>query len=114
MEIFAADLDGHNLPRLDDSPGYDAEGAYTPDGKHIVFCSMRGGNPNLYVMDAEGSNVRQLTSESGYNGGPFTSPDGRWVVYHSDRKKEGFLPRAVSAKRMTETRTGCQTFERFE
>jgi len=91
MEIFAADLDGRKLRRLTDSPGYDAEGAYTPDGKHIVFCSTRGGNPNLYVMAADGSNVRQLTSEPGYNGGPFTSPDGRWVVYRSDRKKEGYL-----------------------
>jgi TolB protein len=91
MEIFAADLDGHNLRRLTDSPGYDAEGAYTPDGKQIVFCSNRGGNPNLFVMDADGSHVRQLTNFPGYNGGPFTSPDGRWVIYRSDRKQEGFL-----------------------
>jgi Tol biopolymer transport system component len=91
MEIFSADLDGHRLKRLTDSPGYDAECAYTPDGKHIVFCSDRGGNPNIYVMDADGGNVRQLTHASGYNGGPFTSPDGRWVIYRSDRKKEGWL-----------------------
>ncbi|HTQ38754.1 MAG TPA: biopolymer transporter Tol [Pirellulales bacterium] len=91
MEIFSADLDGHLLRRLTDSPGYDAECAYTPDGKHIVFCSNRGGNPNIYVMDADGANVRQLTNFPGYNGGPFTSPDGRWVVYRSDRKKENYL-----------------------
>ena len=91
MEIFSADLDGHILRQLTNSPGYDAEGAYTPDGKHIVFCSTRGGNPNIYVMDADGGKVRQLTHESSYNGGPFTSPDGSWVVYRSDRKQEGFL-----------------------
>ena len=91
MEIFAADLDGHHLKRLTDSPGYDAECAYTSDGKHIVFCSDRGGNPNIYVMDADGGNVRQLTHATGYNGGPFTSPDGKWVIYRSDRKKEGWL-----------------------
>jgi TolB protein len=90
-EIFSADLDGKHLKRLTDSPGYDAECAYTPDGKQIVFCSDRGGNPNLYVMDADGKNVRQLTTASGYNGGPFTSPDGKHVLFRSDRKKEGWL-----------------------
>jgi TolB protein len=91
LEIFSADLDGHILRRLTDSRGYDAECAYTPDGKHIVFCSDRGGNPNIYVMDTDGANVRQLTNFAGYNGGPFTSPDGKFVVYRSDRKKEGYL-----------------------
>jgi TolB protein len=91
MEIFAADLDGKKLLQLTNSPGYDAECAYTPDGKQIVFCSDRGGNPNLYVMDADGKKVRQLTHSTGYNGGPFTSPDGKHVIYRSDRKKEGWL-----------------------
>ena len=32
MDIFAADLDGKNLVRLTDTPGYDAEGSYSADG----------------------------------------------------------------------------------
>ena len=90
-DIFAADLDGKHLHQLTTAPGYDAEGAYSPDGKLIAFCSDRDGDPDLYVMNADGSGVRQLTNEPGYDGGPFISPDGRWVVFRSDRKKEGFL-----------------------
>jgi TolB protein len=90
-DIFQADLDGTHIRQLTNSPGYDAEGAYSPDGKLIAFCSTRDGDPDLYVMHADGSNVRQLTNTPGYDGGPFISPDGKWVVFRSDRKKEGFL-----------------------
>jgi Tol biopolymer transport system component len=90
-EIFEADLEGTILRRLTNSPGYDAEGAFSPDGKKIAFCSDRDGDPDIYIMNADGSDVRQLTNAPGYDGGPFISPDGKWVVFRSDRKKEGFL-----------------------
>ncbi|HTM53139.1 MAG TPA: biopolymer transporter Tol [Pirellulales bacterium] len=90
-DIFEADLDGKNLRQLTDAPGYDAEGAYSPDGKLIAFCSSRDGDPDLYVMNADGSGVRQLTNQPGYDGGPFISPDGKWVVYRTDRKRSEML-----------------------
>lgn len=90
-EIYAADLDGKHLRRLTDAKGYDAEGAYSRDGKLIAFCSDRDGDPDLYLMNADGSNLRQLTNAPGYDGGPFISPNGKWIVFRSDRKKEGFL-----------------------
>ena len=90
-DIYVGDRDGKNLKQLTTEKGYDAEGAYSPDGTLIAFCSDRDGDPDLYVMDADGKNVRQLTNEPGYDGGPFISPNGKWVVYRTDRKKAEML-----------------------
>jgi Tol biopolymer transport system component len=91
MDIFTANLDGTHLQPLTTTHGYDAEGAYSKDGKLIAFCSDRDGDPDIYTMNADGTGVRQLTNQPGYDGGPFISPDQRFVIFRSDRKKEGFL-----------------------
>ena len=61
MDIFKARPDGSNLVRLTDTPGYDAEGSYSPDGKSIVFTSFRDGDAEIYIMDADGKNPRRIT-----------------------------------------------------
>jgi TolB protein len=90
-DLFIADLDGKILKQLTDAKGYDAEGAFSPDGKQIAFCSDRDGDPDIYIMNSDGSNLKQLTTAPGYDGGPFISPDGKWVVFRSDRKKAELL-----------------------
>ncbi len=101
MDIYSCQQDGTQLVNLTNTPGYDAEGAFSPDGKQIVFCSLRGAFPleqlpkekralyekdpaffgDIFVMDADGSNVRQLTDAPGYDGGPFFSPDGQRIIW---------------------------------
>lgn len=86
MDIFEANLDGSNLRRLTDAPGYDAEGTYSRDGKRIVFTSQRDGDLEIYVMDADGANQQRLTHGAGYDGGPFFSPDRKTILYRGDRR----------------------------
>lgn len=91
MDIFRAEPDGSNLVRLTDSPGYDAEGSYSPDGTQIVFTSFRDGDAEIYLMDDDGSDVRRITRSKGYDGGPFFSPDGKSLIYRSDRREDDLL-----------------------
>ncbi|HXH69319.1 MAG TPA: hypothetical protein VNI60_03125, partial [Pyrinomonadaceae bacterium] len=39
--------------------GYDAEATISPDGKKIIFTSMRDGDLDLYSMDKNGKNVKR-------------------------------------------------------
>ena len=88
FDIFAANPDGSGLMQLTDSPGYDAEATVSPNGKHIVFTSVRSGDLDIYTMNADGRHVKQLTHELGYDGGPVYSPDGKWIVYRAYHPEE--------------------------
>jgi Tol biopolymer transport system component len=101
FDIYSAKQDGSVVVNLTHSPGYDAEGAFSPDGTQIVFCSLRAAFPleklspelrarydkdpswfgDIYIMNADGSNVHRLTDAPGYDGGPFFSPDGQRIVW---------------------------------
>ena len=86
-DIFQANADGTNIKQLTSTPGYDAEATISPDGKKIVFTSLRDGDLDLYVMDTNGKNVKRLTNELGYDGGAFFSPDNKQIVYRSFHPK---------------------------
>jgi Tol biopolymer transport system component len=82
-DIYRLDTRTGDLRRLTDTPGYDAEATVSPDGRTIVFTSVRDGDLDIYAMDLEGGNVRRLTDTPGYDGGPFYSPDGKRICYRA-------------------------------
>jgi len=86
-DIVTADADGSNVKQLTAAKGYDAEATVSPDGKKIIFTSMRDGDLDLYSMDKNGKNVRRLTAELGYDGGAFFSPDSKQIVYRAFHPK---------------------------
>jgi TolB protein len=95
-DIFSAAPDGSDLKQITTTPGYDAEATIAPNGKRIVFTSMRDGDLDIYTMDLDGKNVKRLTNEIGYDGGPFWSYDSKWIVYRAyhpstDKEKADYL-----------------------
>jgi Tol biopolymer transport system component len=83
FDIYTAHPDGSNRKRLTRFGVYTAEGVLSPDGRKIVFTSLKGGDLDIYVMNADGTHIVQLTRQLGYDGGPWWSPDGKQIVYRA-------------------------------
>lgn len=82
-DIYAVRLDGQEMQRLTSTPGYDAEATVSPDGKTIVWTSVKDGDLDLYAMNLDGTKSRRLTDEVGYDGGAFFSQDSKRIVYRA-------------------------------
>ncbi|MCU7936263.1 MAG: M20/M25/M40 family metallo-hydrolase [Candidatus Thiodiazotropha sp. (ex Dulcina madagascariensis)] len=116
--------------------GYDAEGAYSPDGGLIVFASNRRAYTgemsdaekeifkhdksfmmDLYLMRADGSDLRQLTDSPGYDGGPFFSFDGgkiTWRRFSPDGSRaEIYTMDLATGKEKQLTRMGVMSWAPF-
>jgi TolB protein len=87
FDIYTAREDGSHRRRLTQFGVYTAEGVLSPDGKRIVFTSLKGGDLDIYVMNIDGTGQKQLTHETGYDGGPWWSPDGKQIVYRANHPK---------------------------
>jgi TolB protein len=88
-DIYLSDLNGKIHKKLTNTPGYDAEGTLSADGKKMIFTSMRNGDLDLYVMDLKTGKTTQVTNTAGYDGGAWFSPDGKKIVWRASRPKPG-------------------------
>ena len=83
FDLYTVGRDGKDLRRLTNYGTYTAEGVLSPNGKRIVFTSLKGGDLDIYTMNVDGSDVKQLTTTPGYDGGPWWSPDGTKIAYRA-------------------------------
>jgi serine/threonine protein kinase/Tol biopolymer transport system component len=61
----------------------------SPNGRYIVFTSLKTGTPRLWRMGIDGSNPKQLTDSA--NDGLLSdfSGDGEWVIYSKNGLEKG-------------------------
>ena len=83
FDIYTAKPDGTDSRRLTSYGVYTAEAVVSPDGRKIVFTSLKDGDLDIYTMNVDGTDVRRLTTTPGYDGGPWWSPDGTKIVYRA-------------------------------
>ena len=86
-DIFLATTNGKIVKQLTKEKGYDAEATLSPDGKTMLFTSIRNGDLDLYTMDLKTYKVNQITNTLGYDGGAWFSPDGKKIVWRASRPK---------------------------
>jgi Tol biopolymer transport system component len=73
--------------------GYDAECAYSPDGRWIVHTEVDpdSHDADLFLYDVKTKARVPLVVAQGYDGGPFFSPDGSMICFRSDRAGNDLL-----------------------
>jgi TolB protein len=84
FDLYTVGRDGSDMRRLTNFDVYTAEAIVSPDGKRVVFTSLKDGDLDIYVMNIDGTGLKRLTSTPGYDGGPWWSPDGTKIVYRAN------------------------------
>jgi tricorn protease len=87
-EVFSASAkDGGDAVRITTTVGEEAELAWAPDSRRLVYMSDRDGTNHLFVYDFASGKETQLTSGPGRDDMPHFSPDGKWVAFERDSRE---------------------------
>lgn len=85
INICLADSSGLQFECLERGAFDNADPAFSPDGKELIFVSNRDGDWEIYITGADGrGDVRQLTNNNYSDLNPEYSPDGRFIIFDSD------------------------------
>ena len=87
-DLFIANADGSGERRLLQSPGFDYDASFSPDGQWIVFTSERAGagQADIYRVRRNGSGLERLTDSPALDDQAALSPDGTQLAFVSTRE----------------------------
>jgi TolB protein len=83
--LFIAAADGSGERPLFDTPGFDYDATWSPDGATIAYTSDREGSPDLFRIRPDGTGRQRLTDDPAYDDQAAFSPDGTQLAFVSTR-----------------------------
>ncbi|MFN0169694.1 MAG: hypothetical protein ACKV22_24995 [Bryobacteraceae bacterium] len=84
LDVWRARVDGSASFPVLDSPWWEHQARFSPDGTLIAFVSRESGYPEVSVADADGRNAVAITSIRGpETGAPSWRPDGGRIAFHA-------------------------------
>ena len=93
MEVWTANADGSDAKQITFLEQANWAPNFTPDGKHIIFCSnheYKYGFPfNMYLCDLDGQHIEKISHDKSFDAFPMFSPDGKKIVFCSTRNNGG-------------------------
>lgn len=88
-DLYVMRADGTDVRAVTRRPGPEFDGAWSPDGRWIVYRDSRRGinqDDEIYVTRSDGSGTRNLSRNPANDWGPDWSSDGTTIVFNSDRR----------------------------
>jgi formylglycine-generating enzyme required for sulfatase activity len=82
MKIWSMHASGKGAKPLTTGADPDADPRFSPDGKRILYTTLRGGFPEIWLMNRDGSGPSFVTKGSQGN----WAPDGRSIVFIQDNQ----------------------------
>ena len=82
MKIWSMHASGENAKQLTKSDGADADPRFSPDGKRILYTTLKAGFPEIWLMDRDGSNAKFITKGSQGS----WAPSGDAIVFINDNQ----------------------------
>ena len=83
-QVWVSNRDGSDLMPIPGSEGLSVSvGAWSPDGRSLVFEQAVGNTSQIYTVQVDGGNPVRLTTGEANNVEPEWSRDGKWIYYAS-------------------------------